>query len=210
MTTAADVLKIARLAIGEYEHPAGSNRTVFGKWYGMDGVAWCAMFVSYVFFHARLPLPASTSKGFAYTPSGAAWFQKQGRWQSSQSNDVKPGDVVFFYWPNMGRIAHVGIVEEARADGTLVTIEGNTDAAGGREGGEVMRRLRSRATVGRYGGFGRPAFQDNEEDELTKDEKDKLEFVYQAVSRKGPDGKPEGIDKWLDRKLAEILAEVKK
>lgn len=47
-----------------------------------------------------------------------------------------------------------------------------------------------------------------EEDELTEDEKKKLEFVYQAVKRDGPDGKPEGIDKWLDRRLKEILAAI--
>lgn len=48
-----------------------------------------------------------------------------------------------------------------------------------------------------------------EEDELTDDERKKLEFVYQAVKRDGPNGEPEGIDKWLDRKLQEILDAIK-
>ncbi len=41
------------------------------------------------------------------------------------------------------RVAHVGIVESVRKDGRFVTIEGNTDVAGGRTGGQVMRKVRS-------------------------------------------------------------------
>ena len=29
--------------------PPGSNRTMFGRWFGVDGVPWCAIFVSYCF-----------------------------------------------------------------------------------------------------------------------------------------------------------------
>src|SRR5215217_6250015 len=35
--------------LGKSEHPAGSNQTPFGRWYGVDGVPWCAIFVSYCF-----------------------------------------------------------------------------------------------------------------------------------------------------------------
>jgi len=35
--------------IGAKEYPAGSNKTVFGQWYGVNGVPWCAIFVSYSF-----------------------------------------------------------------------------------------------------------------------------------------------------------------
>jgi hypothetical protein len=156
--TAEAVLDLARADLGYVESPRGSNRTKFGRWYGMDGVAWCAMAVSYWFYHAGLPLPATTKKGFSYTPAGAAWFMDNDRWLRNTSSKVLPGDVVFFYWPNMRRIAHVGIVERLAEDGSVVTIEGNTDAAGGRTGGQVMRRVRSRATVHANGGFGRPDF----------------------------------------------------
>lgn len=37
---------------------------------------------------------------------------------------------------------HTGFVERVNHDGTLSTIEGNTDAAGGRTGGQVMRQTR--------------------------------------------------------------------
>lgn len=170
MTSAADVLAIARNEIGYKESPSGSNRTKYGQWYGLNGEPWCAMFVSWVFDKAGLRLPASTSKGFAYTPAGAAWFKRQGKWLTNISTKVTPGMVVFFYWPSMGRIAHVGIVEEVKPNGDLVCIEGNTDAAGGRTGGQVMRRVRSRQTVHQYGGFGIPAFGSEEGLDMTKDE----------------------------------------
>lgn len=40
-------LQEARKHIGKGENPPGSNRTEFGRWYGWDGVPWCAIFLSY-------------------------------------------------------------------------------------------------------------------------------------------------------------------
>src|SRR6266516_1359768 len=35
--------------VGVRESPPGSNRTMFGRWFGVDGVPWCSIFVSYCF-----------------------------------------------------------------------------------------------------------------------------------------------------------------
>ena len=35
--------------LGAKESPANSNKNKFGKWFGVDGVAWCNIFVSYCF-----------------------------------------------------------------------------------------------------------------------------------------------------------------
>jgi len=35
--------------VGVRESPPGSNRTPFGRWFGADGVPWCAIFASYCF-----------------------------------------------------------------------------------------------------------------------------------------------------------------
>jgi len=141
MTTAKAVLDRARSQLGVNESPPGSNRTPYGVWYGLDGVPWCGIFLSWCFYMAGLPLPASNPKGFAYTPSGAAWFQSRGKW----SHTPKPGYVVFFDWPDDGvnRISHVGLVESVKADGMIVTIEGNTNNM-------VMRHNRQIGMVG-YG-----------------------------------------------------------
>lgn len=171
MTTAGDVLALARADDGYAEDPPGSNRTKFGAWYGLDGQPWCAMALSKWFYDAGLPLPASTSKGFAWTPAGADWFRRQGRWLGSTDRRVTPGLVVFFYWPSLRRIGHVGIVDEVLPDGTFWSWEGNTDEAGGRTGGRVIRQHRSRATVGSGGGFGIPTYSaPQEEDEMTPEQ----------------------------------------
>jgi hypothetical protein len=155
MTSVQQVLDRARSQIGVTEHPSGSNRTPFGAWYGIQGQPWCAIFVSWCTYHEGLAMPATISKGFAYTPSGAAWFQHRRRWTSKPA----PGHIVFFNFPGDGvnRISHVGIVESVRPDGSIVTIEGNTDERGGRTGGKVMRKVRRTGIVG----YGIPDYSGN-------------------------------------------------
>lgn len=145
--TAEDVLTVARSQIGFAEQPPGSNRSPYGAWYPMDGQPWCAMFVSWCADRAGA---AALIPKHAYTPSGAAWFRERGQWGSQP----RIGAIVYFQWPSMNRIAHVGIVESVRGDGAVVVIEGNTDSAGGRTGGRVMRQVR-RANIA---GFGYPAY----------------------------------------------------
>jgi peptidoglycan hydrolase-like protein with peptidoglycan-binding domain len=141
------ILARARSQLGIHETPFGTNRTPYAQWYGLIG-PWCAMFVSWCFFHEGLPLPATTAKGFAYTPVGALWFKKQGRW----TRRPQVGAVVFFDFPGDGvdRISHVGIVERVNPDGSPTCLEGNTNAPGGRTGGQVMRHRRVVGIVG-YG-----------------------------------------------------------
>ncbi len=154
MTSAEQVLDRARSQVGVAEDPAGSNRVLYADWYGLQG-PWCAMFVSWCTYMEGLPLPATTDKGFAYTPAGARWFQQQGRW----STTPEKGSVVFFDFPGDGvdRISHVGFVEVVEDDGTVVTIEGNTDERGGRTGGQVLRRRRRSGIVG----YGLPAYDED-------------------------------------------------
>jgi peptidoglycan hydrolase-like protein with peptidoglycan-binding domain len=141
------ILARARSQLGIHENPFGSNRTPYSRWYGLVG-PWCAMFVSWSFFNEGLPLPASTAKGFAYTPVGAAWFASQKRW----TRRPEVGAVIFFDFPGDGvdRISHVGMVEAVNSDGSVTCLEGNTNAPGGRTGGMVMRHRRTGGIVG-YG-----------------------------------------------------------
>lgn len=177
MTAPADVLRLAGYEVGTVETP--NNKTEYNRWYGgasFDGQPWCATFVSWVFHKAGLPLPASTAKGFAYTPSGAAWFQKQGRWHNTQP---RAGDVVFFDWPGDGvnRISHVGIVDSVNPNGSVNTIEGNTQpgtAGNQSDGGAVHRRVRSTGIVG----YGRPAYSGHPQgDDVTPEQNQWLSNV---------------------------------
>ena len=139
-----EILKRASGEIGTGENPLGSNRTKYGEWYDMNGVAWCAIFVSWVFYYEGLPLAFTTSKGFSYCPSGVEGFKKRDQWHTS---NPKPGDVVFFNWDG-GAIDHVGIVESVNNDGSINTIEGNTS------NNKVERRHRTESIVG----YGRPNY----------------------------------------------------
>jgi hypothetical protein len=149
------LISVASSQLGAHEEPANSNQTIYGAWYGLDGNPWCAMFVSWAFCEAlgASPFPASTSKGFAYCPSGAAWFVRNGQWRD-RSVTPERGWVVFFDFPGdgIGRISHVGIVTEPLPDGRVATIEGNTNAAGSRTGGTVLTHHRSPA--GGIAGYG--------------------------------------------------------
>ncbi len=147
MTTAQDVIRQAERWVGFVEGPR-NNESPFGKWYGLNFQPYCAMAVSMWSFDAGLPVPASTSKGYAYTPSGAAWFKQQGRWGTKP----KIGAHVFFQFSGP-RIHHVGLVTGVNPDGSIDTIEANTSrgAAGSqRDGGGVWRRRRASGIVG-YG-----------------------------------------------------------
>jgi hypothetical protein len=147
--TATKVLNIARSQLGYAEIPV--NRTKFGRWYGMDGNSWCDMFVSWV---ANTANARDIIGKAAYTPAHAAWFKAENRFDHNPHR----GDVVFYQWPGMPRICHVGYVEKVLGGGRIQTIEGNTEpGSGGNQsnGGGVYRRVRAISLVA---GFGHPKY----------------------------------------------------
>jgi len=138
--------------VGVRESPPGSNRTMFGRWFGVDGVPWCAIFVSYCFdvgagvVLCRRWYGAGTGpRGVAYVPTLSAWLRATGR----AVDDPQPGDLAIFDWDG-GLPDHVGIVVRANGAG-LQTVEGNTAVGNDSDGGEVMRRERRRAQVALFG-----------------------------------------------------------
>jgi hypothetical protein len=141
--------------VGVREAPPGSNRTMFGRWFGADGVPWCAIFVSYCFdVGAGVVLcrgwhgAGVATRGVAYVPTLAAWLRATGRWVEGEP---RQGDIVVFDWDG-GVPDHVGIVVIAGRDGTIETVEGNTAVGNDSDGGAVMRRRRTRHQIA---GFGR-------------------------------------------------------
>jgi hypothetical protein len=97
------------------------------------GAPWCAAFVSWVFGRAGFGQPKT-----AWSPS---LFPLQKR-----TTDIQPATVFGIYFPALQRIAHCGFVE--RLDGHwIITIEGNTNVAGSREGDGVYRKRRLVNTI---------------------------------------------------------------
>ena len=133
----ADVLNIACGQLGVTESPAGSNRTKYGKWMGLDGQPWCMSFVQWCFHQAGTPLPHKTGSCSALLN----WY-KANR-PACVVKDPQPGDIAIFTF------GHTGIVERA-LPGSVMCIEGNTSPgqSGSQDnGGGVYRRQRNLALV---------------------------------------------------------------
>lgn len=132
------VVEVAEKEIG-YSEIGNTNKTKYGKWFGLDGVAWCGIFVSWVFDKAGVPLPKiGFTKGFAGCQTAVEYFRKKGQ----ITTEPQAGDIVFFDWNGDKRFDHVGLFVRKIDDKTFETIEGNTSFANQSNGGEVMRRTR--------------------------------------------------------------------
>jgi hypothetical protein len=136
------IVEIARKEAG-YKETAG-NKTKYGKWFGLDGVAWCGMFVSWCYFQAGKPLPKiGFLKGFAGCQTAHVYFKKNG-WITTTP---VAGDIVLFDWNKDGRYDHTGIFEGWINDTKFETIEGNTSPINNSNGGEVMKRIRNKSVA---------------------------------------------------------------
>jgi surface antigen len=85
---------------------------------------------------------------FAWTVAHAQWFYDHGQFNQTPS----VGAIVFFDWSGSQRIDaidHVGIVEAVNDDGSITTIEGNSD--------DTCKRVIRRANIV---GYGHPAYQE--------------------------------------------------
>ena len=145
-------LSVALSQVGVMEDPPGSNRgpkvDEYLKSAGLDpsagSFAWCAAFVYWSFSQAATRL--GTSNPAIRTAGVLDHWKKAGqagitRLLAGQILDdlslLKPG-LVFVINTGGGR-GHMGLVEDFRDD-RLITIEGNTNLPGDREGVGVFRR----------------------------------------------------------------------
>ncbi len=141
------IVNLAKSQLGYVEVP--DNKTMYGKWYGMNGQPWCAMFVSWVFNQADASksVAASTDKGFASCDAGLKWFARKNK--LVPIGDAKEGDIVFFQFDNDAQPDHVGIVIKNTGK-QLVCIEGNTSSnskGSQSNGGGVYRKKRPYSVV---------------------------------------------------------------
>lgn len=126
MAKASLVLSKAKKFVDEGYVETGNNLTIMGKWYGLDGQPWCAMFVSYCFNLAgALDLIKMTGrKGFASCNEGVKAFAKAG--MLVPIGKAQAGDIVFFNFDaDVHTAEHVGFVY-ANDGKNLITFEGNT------------------------------------------------------------------------------------
>lgn len=149
---ASAALDVARDQIGVMEQPAGSNRgpevDAFLRCVGLNPAAgsfpWCAAFVYWCFEQAAQaggrtnPLPKTAGVLAHWNKAGERGIRRIGCVKATAQPDlVQPGHV--FIMDYGGGAGHTGLVVEVQG-GKLVTIEGNTNDGGSRDGVGVFRR----------------------------------------------------------------------
>lgn len=149
----SEAISIAVQEIGYTESPANSNRTKYGEWYGLNGQAWCLIFLQWVLRDTKL-IKRTASCSDLYS-----WFKQQNKLYSTP----QVGDLVFYNFATPNRPSdHIGIVEAVSTNGSIWAIEGNTSSGGTHgvsqsNGGGVYRRQRSQHIVA----YGRPDYSDS-------------------------------------------------
>jgi cell wall-associated NlpC family hydrolase len=114
------IVRVAESQLGQGEHPAGSNCTIYGPC-----EEWCSLFASWVWKRAGVALPGSTAS-YGYSGSLYSWVKEHGGRVLPPSARPAPGDTVFF-GTGPTESVHVAIVRRVYSDGRITTIDGNDD-----------------------------------------------------------------------------------
>lgn len=182
-----DVEKIISLA----EKQLGNGASKYRTWYyGYDAedVAWCAIFVSWVFANANIKMIKTDGAGcFAREGNGTygEWHESE---YSNENTEPQKGDIITFVWNYAGRYYsqdkyysdHVGIVYAVDSK-CVYTIEGNS--GGSNDTSSVKKRCYSRKD-GCINGYFRPyAFTEREDDymEIKKGDSNNFVLAYKAM-----------------------------
>ena len=148
MKLADKLVSLARNEIG-VEEVDGSNCGVRVDTYKSatnlpphEAWPWCAAFVCWL---VREAVRTDGPYTFARPTTAGAWdFENWSKKQDNSThtlrtpgNDIKAGDIVIF------KFSHIGLCVRSAEAGRIRTVEGNTDAAGSREGGGVFEKSRA-------------------------------------------------------------------
>lgn len=137
--------QLARGKIGYREGPR-NNETIFGAWFGMNFVSWCAIFLSWLSFNSGLTYLGKPWR-FASTIAARDHAKRNGRWTTT------PTVGTFAMMAHTATTGHVGfVIALIRKAGVLyvITIEGNTNDQGAREGNGVWLRARAASSWDGY------------------------------------------------------------
>lgn len=101
------------------------------------GNPWCAAFVHWCLEEADIPNKVTAWSPTAENKGHIVYRARQ------QIEEPEPGDVVTFYYANLGRVGHAGFYNKKISNTTYESVEGNTNGAGSREGNGVYKKYRS-------------------------------------------------------------------
>lgn len=144
----AEVLGVAIHEIGTVES-GGANRGPRVEQYlaaahAAPGLPWCAAFVAWCGIHSGVPWPLAPVPGCMSLYADA-------KAKGCISQTPETGAVFLLWFPKLNRFAHTGFIEKSGpTPGQWVTVEGNTNPGGGREGYGVFRRTRTFPASARF------------------------------------------------------------
>jgi hypothetical protein len=183
MPTADQVIAFFEAHDGLAEDPPGSNCTWISQWFWEQTdnnqalspgcYSWCAVTVSRALNEAwgdpdvwQVPgISPDWRPGFSYVPSVRAAFVRAGRFHESGG---QKGDLVIYDWDGDGWGDHIGVFVSDVDGETCLVWEGNTSS------NDISLRRRPYSLIA---GFCRPPYDTPEEDEMTQDERDTLNYA---------------------------------
>ena len=105
------------------------------------GYSWCSAFVKWSLDQVEI-----SNKINAWSPT--AENKSNLIYQTRRFiSEPEPGDVFTLYYPKLKRIGHTGFFHQKQNESIIVTVEGNTNEAGSREGDGVYKKYRSLKTI---------------------------------------------------------------
>ena len=173
----------SQIGLREIQPNSGSHVKKYLRYVNLPaGNPWCAAFVCWVYGKAGVGNPRSGWSPALFGEGRTVWASGESRAnlhagrQGTNNQELRPlrsevrsypfslttnneqrttpstGDVFGLYFPEKRRIAHVGFIDEWK-DPWVITVEGNTNVLGSKEGDGVYRKwrlVRSVYKVARY------------------------------------------------------------
>lgn len=140
MATAKQIMNYARSQIGYCESPRNSNRTKYGKAFGVNGEPWCFIFewaCGNAVDKKNNPFPHNSNAAYGQdeivSKKGGKWILKKNKSRSARKAALKKyreGDCVDMDFGAMDAYRrHTGLVDHVAGDFVYV-VEGNTTPDG--------------------------------------------------------------------------------
>lgn len=126
-------------------------------------VSWCAIFVMYVYHvndvdykPANEWVPTWSNRNVVYAKGKSMEVSKGERFFAPTP---QTGDVFTLFYASLKRDGHIGFVDKWSSTGDyVITVEGNTNIAGSRDGDGVYRKRRLKASIHKVMDYISPQF----------------------------------------------------
>lgn len=194
------ILELARGELGTREFPPGSNNVKYNTAYynrevSGPSLAWCAVFIWWLFKELGHTELYFDGKKTAYVPALVDWGRRSGLIVDTP----EPGDLVTFDFDANGAANHIGIC--TAYDGRRVTtIDGNTGVGNDANGGAVMERTRDKKYIL---AVIRPRYESEDDMDISKMTDEQILELAQRISSvlavQPPSGWSDEAREWAEK-----------